>query len=154
MFWLFNRLKIGEFYYHPKIVKIGGVLCNVSGTKSLGRDGKLDFLILISFSKKEQSLEYYKKRWQVESLFKAFKSSGLNIENTHITDQKRLEKLFLIVMIALVWCYKIGDFIDENIKPIKIKKHQRRAFSVFKYGLNCLNNILISNFKKMNINTL
>ena len=81
MFWLFNRLKIGEFYHHPKIVKIGGVLCYVSGTKSLGRDGKLDFLILISFSKPEQSLEYYKKRWQVESLFEAFTSLWLTIES-------------------------------------------------------------------------
>jgi hypothetical protein len=54
-------------------------------------------------------------------------------------------------MIALIWCYKIGDFIDENIKPIKIKKHYRIAFSVFKYGLNCPNRILISKF---NINVL
>ena len=154
VFWLFNRLKIGEFYHHPKIVKINGVRCYVSGVKNLGRDGKLDFLILISFNKSEQSLEYYKKRWQIETLFKAFKTSGFNIEDTHVTDQKRLEKLFMVVMIALVWCYKIGDFIDENIKPIKIKKHQRKAVSVLKYGLNCLNNILLNPFNKMNINVL
>jgi len=33
------------------------------------------------------------KRWQIETLFKAFKSSGFNIESTHVTDQKKLEKL-------------------------------------------------------------
>lgn len=33
------------------------------------------------------------------------------------------EKLTLIVMIAFVWCYKIGLFIHENIKSIEIKKH-------------------------------
>ncbi len=154
VFWLFNRLKIGESYHQLKIVKINGVCCYVSGTKSLGRDGKLDLLNLISFKKPQESLGYYKKRWQIETLFKAFKSSGFNIENTHVTDQKRLEKLFLIVMIALIWCYKIGDFVDENIKPIKFKKHQRRAFSVFKNGLNCLNNILLSMNNNMNINVL
>lgn len=154
VFWLFNRLNVGEFYHHPKIVEINGVRCYVSGIKCLGKDGKTDFLILISFNKPDKSLEYYRKRWQIEILFKAFKSSGFNIENTHVTDLKRLEKLFLIVMIALVWCYKIGDFIDENIKSIKIKKHQRRAFSVFKYGLNCINRILITKVNGMNINVL
>lgn len=154
VFWLFNKLKKGEFYHHRKIVKINGVLCYVSGLKNFDRDGKVDFLILVSFNKPEESLEYYKKRWQIETLFKAFKSSGFNIEQTHVTDQKRLEKLFMIVMIALVWCYKIGDFVDQNIKPIKIKKHQRKAFSVFKYGLNCLNSLLLNNLNSMNINVL
>ena len=37
---------------------------------------------------------------------------------------------------------------------IKIKKHQRKAFSVFKYGLNCLNNILLNLNNKININVL
>ena len=154
VFWLFNKLKMGEFYHHPKIVKINGVLCYVSGIKTISKEGRIDFLIIISFSKPEASLMYYKKRWQIETLFKAFKSSGFNIENTHVTDQKRLEKLFMIAMIALVWCYKIGDYVDQNIKPIKIKKHQRKAFSVFKYGLNCINNILNNAFNKFNINVL
>ena len=60
----------------------------------------------------------------------------------------------MIVMIALIWCYKIGDYMDENIKPIKIKKHQRKAFSVFKYGLNWLNNILLRSFNTLNISIL
>jgi hypothetical protein len=154
VFWLFNNLKNSQFRHYPKIVKINGVLCYVSGLKSHNREGKLDYLILVSFNKPEKSLEYYKKRWQIETLFKAFKSSGFNLEATHVTDQKRLEKLFMIVMIALVWCYKIGDYVDENIKPIKIKKHQRKAFSVFKYGLNYLNNILLNLSNKLSVNVL
>ncbi len=154
VYWLFNHLKQGEFRHHKKIVKINGVLCYVSGTKSIGRNGSQDYLIIVSFNKPEESLFYYQKRWQVETLFKAFKSSGFNIEDTHVTDQKRLEKLFMIVMIALVWCYKIGDYLHEEVKPIKIKKHQRRAFSVFKYGLNCINNILNNALNKKNINVL
>lgn len=154
VFWLFNNLNEREFRHHPKIVKINGILCYISGTKQLGKDGKIDFLILISFNKPEESLEYYKKRWQVETLFKAFKSSGFNIEDTHVTNQERLEKLFMIVMIALVWCYKIGDYVNENIKPIKTKKHQRKAFSLFKYGLNCINNILNNALNILKINVL
>lgn len=154
VFFLFNKLKIGEFYHHPKIIRINDVLCYISGIKTVNKNGKIDFLILISFNKPEEALEYYKQRWQIETLFRAFKSSGFNIEDTHVTDLKRLEKLFMIVMIAIVWCYKVGDFIDINIKTIKIKKHKRRAYSVFKYGLNFLNKILLSNINKLNINIL
>jgi len=114
-FSLFNNLKKDEFFHHPKVVKINRVKCYLSGKKIVDKNGTIVFLILVSFSKPEESIIYYQKRWQIETLFKAFKSSGFNIENTHVTDQKRLEKLFMIVMIALVWCYKIGDYIHENI---------------------------------------
>jgi len=56
-------------------------------------------------------------------------------------------------MITLVWRYKIGDYFDEKIRPIKMKKHKRKAFSVFKHGLNYLNKIILSD-KTLNINYL
>lgn len=133
--WLFNSLKLNEFYHHRKIVRLHGQDCYLSGSKAIDRNGKMEYLILISFNKAEISQETYKKRWQVETLFRALKSSGFNIEDTHVTDLKRLEKLFLLTMIAFVWYYKIGDHIDEHIQKIKIKKHGRRSVSVFKYGL-------------------
>jgi len=154
VFWLFNNLKKGEIRHHEKIVKINGTLCYVSGIKLFNKEKKTDFLIIISFNKPHEALVYYQKRWQIETLFKAFKSSGFNIENTHVADQKRLEKLFMLVMIALVWCYKIGDYLHEHVKQIKIKKHQGKAFSFFKYGLNYLNNMLLNSRNRMNINCL
>lgn len=51
------------------------------------------------------------------------KSSGFNIEDTHVTNLNRLEKLFMLTMIACLWCYKVGDYIHTQIRPIKIKKH-------------------------------
>ena len=83
-------------------------------------DNKIEFCIVISFNKPEESLEKYAKRWQIETLFKAFKSSGFNLEDTHVTQMDRIEKLVLLVMLAFVWCYKIGDYIDTNIKAIRI----------------------------------
>ena len=143
-FWLFNNLKIGEFYSYPKIVELHGQKCYLSGQKTIDRDGKMEFLIIVSFNKPEQSLEYYKQRWQIETLFRGLKSSGFNIEDTHVSDLKRLEKLFSLTIIAFAWCYKIGDYIDENIRKITIKKHGRRAISVFKYGLDNLSKFLFT----------
>lgn len=118
------------------------------------KDGKLDFCIIVSFNKPEQALNNYQQRWQIGTLFKGLKSSGFNLEQTHLTDIKRLEKLILLVMIAFIWCYKIGDFIDSELKPIKIKKHGNRAISVFKYGLEYLSRVLITGNNKFSINCL
>jgi hypothetical protein len=49
------------------------------------------------------------------------KSSGFDIENTHLQDIERIEKLIYLVMIAFVWCYKVGDYLDSEVKPIIIK---------------------------------
>ncbi|MBJ7883025.1 IS4 family transposase [Gelidibacter salicanalis] len=148
-FWLFNNLKIGEFYHYPKIVSLHGQKCYLSGSKTFNRDGKMEFLIIVSFNRPEQAMVYYKQRWQIETLFRGLKSSGFNIEDTHVTDLERLEKLFLLTMIAFVWCYKIGDFVDQNIKKITIKKHGRRAVSIFKYGLDCLSKFLFTGNKPL-----
>jgi len=148
---LFNNVKVGELGHYPKIVRIHGQLCYISGIKSI-KDGKVDFCIVVSFNKPEEALEYYAKRWQIETLFKALKSSGFNLEDTHVTHPERIEKLIMLVMIAFVWCYKIGDYIDEQIKTIKIKKHGRRAISVFRYGLDYLSKCLLSGSNKYDIN--
>jgi hypothetical protein len=66
-----------------------------------------------------------------------------------IQHQHRLEKLFSLTMIAFVWCYKIGDYLDENIKIIIIKKHGRRAVSLFKHGLDHLPKFLLTGFKSL-----
>ncbi len=151
-FHLFNHLKMNTFYHYPKIVELHGQRCYLSGCKTLNREGKMEFLILVSFNKNELAMKYYKIRWQVETLFKALKSSGFDIEQTHVTDLKRLERLMTLVMIAFIWCYRIGDFIDSNILKIKIKFHGRRAVSVFKYGLDYLSKYLLSGFKTLEIN--
>jgi len=114
-FWLFNSLKIGEFLHYRPIVKMGTQLCYISGCKEKGND----FLIIVSFNKPEQAQINYKERWQIETCFKAMKSSGFDIEKTHLEDIERIEKLTLLVMIAFVWCYKTGIFIHENIKKLK-----------------------------------
>ncbi len=147
-FWIFNNLKINQFYYYPHIVKINGQLCYLSGSKLK----KGEFLIIISFNKPQLANEYYQQRWQIEMTFKAMKSSGFDIEKTHLNDLKRIEKLILLVMIAFVWAYKIGIYIHSNVKKIIIKKHGRKAKTIFKTGLDFLTNCLLNNKFKPEIN--
>jgi len=148
---LFNRFKPNEFVHYNKIVRVNGQLCYLSGCKLNSSNGKQDFLIIVSFNKPEKAQQDYKQRWQIEMCFKAMKSSGFDIEKTHLQDILRIEKLILLVMIAFVWCYKIGIHLHQ-INPINIKKHGRKAKSIFKYGLNFVANCLLNANNQNNIN--
>lgn len=150
--WLFSGLKLGEFAHHPKIVYINNVACYLSASVIKSKTGKPEFQFLISFNNPSKSKECYKKRWQIETMFKALKSSGFNIEKTHLQDIERIKKLVSLVFIAFVWCYKVGIHIDVNEQKIKIKNHGYRAKSLFKYGLDYISNILLNPQNQSNVN--
>ncbi len=142
--WLFNHLKMGEYYIYPKIVRLGSQLCYLSGEKIIEKDKGKTFLIIVSFNKPEAGKEQYAKRWQIETCFRAMKTSGFNIEKTHLTQVDRIEKLLLLVMIAFIWCYKTGIYIDEYVRKVKIKAHGRKAKSLFKYGLDYICQVFLN----------
>jgi len=101
--WLFNDLRAGQYRNYHKIVSINGQYCYLSGCKLQ----KGDFLIIVSFNRPQEARDDYALRWQIEMCFKAMKSSGFDIEKTHLTNLERIEKLVLLVMIAFLWCYKV-----------------------------------------------
>ena len=136
VFWIFNHLKDGEADFLRHIFYVKGQKCYLSGSRIKGHDGKPELQIIVSFNKPEDATETYRQRWQIETMFKAMKSAGFNIEDTHLTDIERIEKLLLLVMMAFVWCYNIGEFVNQNLKPIRILKHGRKAKSIFRYGLD------------------
>ena len=144
-FWLFNDLKCGECRYLKPIYSIKEQRCYLSASK-IKHNGIPELQIVISFNEPENAQKYYKERWQIETAFRALKSSGFNIEDTHLTDLERIEKLFSIVMIAFAWAYVVGIFADKYIEKIRILKHGRPAKSTFKYGLEIIATALLNPF--------
>lgn len=142
--WLFNGLKVNQYQFYPKIVYVNNQLCYLSASRVKNKKGEPEMQIIVSFNKPEQANSLYKERWQIETAFKALKSSGFNIEDTHLTEIDRINKLFAMVIVAFTWAYKAGIYLND-IKPIRIKKHGRKAKSIFKYGLVFLTNVLFSN---------
>ena len=113
----------------------------LSTSKIKNKQGEPELQIIVSFNKPDEAQSVYKERWQIVTVFKALKTSGFNIEDTHLTDIDRINKLFAMVLVAFVWAYRVGIFLDY-IRPSKIKKHGRRAQSLFKCGLTHLANVL------------
>ena len=134
-FWLFNYLPLHGSKHYRQIVQLGTQWVYLSGVKTINRDGGIEFVIIATYSFDPQTLCAYKDRWQIETMFRALKTSGFNFEDTHLNDLERISKLLNLLCIAFIWAYLAGIYRHENIKPIEIKKHGRKAYSFFKYGL-------------------
>jgi hypothetical protein len=104
-----------------------------------------EYVIVVSDSKSDDILEQYKRRWKIEVLFEALKSRGFNFEDTRLKDAKRLNTLFSVLALAFCWAYHVGAW-RHSVKPIRMKKHQRPANSVFghprKAGQFCIGQVL------------
>ena len=53
----------------------------------------------------------------------------------------RIDKLIALPAIAFSWCHVTGEWCASH-KPIKIKKHGRKAVSIFRLGLDHLSRIV------------
>ena len=50
----------------------------------------------------------YGMRWSIEPMFSDFKTRGFGLENTHLHYSDRLEKLILVMAIAMIWAVFSG----------------------------------------------
>jgi len=142
--WLFSDLKLNETKFLHSIYYVNNQLCYLSASKIKNKEGTPEFQIIISFCKPEIAQKIYKERWQIETAFRAMKTSGFNIEDTHLTEIERIEKLVAIVTIAFTWAYLVGIYLHEQVKPIRTLNNGKRAKSFFKYGLTYIATLLLN----------
>jgi hypothetical protein len=98
-------------------------------------------MIVASNCEFEDALEIYRRRWEIETLFGCLKTRGFRMEDTHIVDADKIEKLIFVLALAFCWAYRTGEIIARE-KPIEVKKHGRKAKSLFKEGLDRIRGVL------------
>lgn len=97
------------------------------------QDARADYLLLLSNRcRGQQALQTYRKRWGIERLFWHMKRKGFDLEATHITSAKKLDKLFAIVSLAFLICFAWGCRI-RFYKQHSSQQSQRK--SLFRSGL-------------------
>jgi len=141
-FWLFQDLALNQVRQLEKPVQIQDEWLYLSGSKIRGDKSNLEYLLVITYRYEQDVMEMYKQRWAIECFFKAIKSAGFHIEDTHLTDLKRFEKLFAVVCLAYVWVYLTGAYQHQKV-PIPVLSHGRKAFSIFRYGLDAISQALL-----------
>lgn len=105
-------------------------------------------LVVATQSKPKSAITDYAKRWSIETLFGIFKTRGFCLESTHLSEPERLSKLLALLSLALCWVFLTGEWLQQ-LKPISIKKHGRKAKSIFRYGFDRLRNIVLNLEQKM-----
>lgn len=115
-------------------VYVGGKYLPAPRTK----DGKEDWLIVVSNRPARDLLALYRHRWGIETLFQALKGRGFDLEGCCTT---RIERFVGLLTLGLVWCLRAGMF-QEGVVSSKPLAHGRPAFSWFRRGLDYLHQLL------------
>lgn len=134
----FHTLKPGDVLELSK-ARVMGIRVFVIGTLT----PKGEFLLVVTTRRPSRALSIYARRWDIETLFGAFKSRGFNLEATKVTDPVRSERLFALLVVALIWAVRVGEVVS-SLKPTPIRGHGRPVRSLFRVGLDCLRHILLS----------
>jgi hypothetical protein len=108
------------------------------------RKGAKEPMVVASNFKFENALNMYRRRWEIETMFGCLKTRGFRMEDTHITDPDKIERLLFVLAVAFCWAYRTGD-VKAGAVPIPLKTHGRKARSLFREGVNLIRQVLFRN---------
>ena len=112
--------------------------CNLSVCRA---EGKADTWYLIHNIDHAMSINEYKKRFEIEEMFRDLKSNGFNLEDTWTRDLNYIRNLYFCLCIAYTWMIILGAFCSKNKKNNllgavkKINNKIKRIYSLFTSGL-------------------
>lgn len=147
--WLFMHLSLNEPILIEGKRKIYGHHVYITGMKI-----EDDYLIVITNKEPPkddpyEAIKIYSVRWEIESMFGCLKSKGFNFEDTHLIKRERIKKMVAVLALAFCWAHRTGEWRNQNEKIIKIKKHGRPQYNLFRYGLDWINEKLIKRGQQM-----
>ena len=108
--------------------------------KPLG-DG--EWLAVATNADHRRALDAYRKRWAIENMFADAKTRGLNIEDTRLTDPRKLALLMALVALAIAWAARTAKSNLGTRWPTR-KAHGYLAKSWFRTGFDQIRNLLRS----------
>lgn len=79
-------------------------------------------------------LQEYRLRWRVESTFQDFKSRGWDWEQCHIRRLDRLNRLLLVLFIAIWWLTHLAASCIHHGWRDRYDRHDRRDKGIFRLG--------------------
>jgi hypothetical protein len=101
--------------------------------------GHAEPLYLVSnMSSAEDAIDYYTKRFRIETFFSDQKSRGFNIHKSHLTDPQRLSRLLIASCLAYIWLVYLGSLCKKERWQSTIHRRKRCDLSLFQLGLRLL----------------
>jgi hypothetical protein len=134
---LFRAQRIGQPWTLEAARPIWGLPLFISGVRLTSGE----YVIVVAPRSTPTALSDYARRWEIETLFGCLKSRGFRLEETHLVHPERLKKLIALLALAFCWAHLIGEWLTRQ-QPLKLKKHGRKAVSIFRHGFDHLRRIL------------
>ena len=94
---------------------------------------------MVSNTSARTALDTYKRRWAIEYLFGDIKTRGLNLEDTRLTDPRKLDLLLALVALAVAWA---GRALLLGHRVPKRRPHGYFAKSWFRTGFDQIRSLL------------
>ncbi len=120
------------------------------GVKTI-KKGRADYLYVVSnrFTPLE-ALEEYRYRWSIEVFFGHLKKKGFNLENTHMSDKVKIDKLIAVLALAFLFTIGFGLLLREQNT---LNAYDKRK-SVFRLALDILDSMLVNPSKDKDFSQL
>jgi hypothetical protein len=87
-------------------------------------------------------VQEYAWRMRIESTFEDFKSRGWNLETTKVSDRARLDRLLLVLFVAIWWLTHLAASCIHHGHRHWFDRHDRRDKGIFRLGRLWLLDIL------------
>jgi len=106
--WLFNQ----------------GVPTNLAIWQELGHPEP--WIIAMNDPPNRATVRDYASRWGIEPMFSDFKSRGFQWEDTQLRAADRLDRLLLIMALAMYWCVRVGqEEARDHPTPLEKKRKNK-----------------------------
>jgi hypothetical protein len=121
--------------------------CTLLAYQAAGYDER--WLVVTDLPPAQAQIGWYSLRVWIECGFKHFKRTGWQWQRTHMQDPRRVERHWLALAVATLWCVSVGGEVDAQIpvstlealppthiaRRTKGQRQRRRVFSCFQQGL-------------------
>ena len=97
-----------------------GVVTNIGVLHETGH--KEPWIVAMDAKPSRYTVLDYGMRWGIENMFSDFKSHGFGLMQSHIQKPDRLERLILIMSIALYWAISCGMFAEQQAVSDGLKR--------------------------------
>ena len=126
-----NGKAVKDYCHSPRERKSVWAMSLYVGIKQVNTQRTQDLYVISNNFKAVRALNAYRKRWGIEVVFGHFKKKGFNLEDTHLREAQRIDRLIAVVTLSFFYCFGWGMIL----KKLAPKSSKRARKSHFRLGL-------------------
>lgn len=108
-----------SYWPNVRLFGVGEVMTNIGILHDEGHPEP--WIIAMDCPPTRSAVLDYSSRWAIEPTFSDFKSRGFQLEDSQLKQPARLERLILIMALAMHWCVRVG-YHDAVQRPTPLEK--------------------------------